>query len=76
MVTSTSPLRSTDIRNRRIMMKLKQKDISALTDISNSELCKYERGLIMPSKKKILQLSKVLSIPAEDLHSSQKFFFG
>ena len=74
MVTSTSPLRSTDIRNRRIMMKLKQKDISALTDISNSELCKYERGLIMPSKKKILQLSKVLSIPAEDLHSSQKFF--
>ena len=57
MVTSTSPLRSTDIRNRRIMMKLKQKDISALTDISNSEAdVRYERGLIMPSKKKIMRI--------------------
>jgi transcriptional regulator with XRE-family HTH domain len=53
------------IHAQRKMAKLSQRELAALSDISNAYLSQVERGLHQPSMRVINQVAKALGMPPE-----------
>lgn len=53
------------IHAQRKMAKLSQRELAALSDISNAYLSQLERGLHQPSMRVINQVAKALGMPPE-----------
>lgn len=58
---------NTQLRKAREAMGLSQGDVSNLTGIPTSTICKYETGKSQPGISKILQLMKVYNVDADFL---------
>jgi len=58
------------IKFARLEKKLTQFAVSKRTGISQTRLCYFERGLMVPADKEIVRLSRVLGVPAEELFES------
>ncbi len=73
IITIFPPVRSIwigmvlDIRSARQIRKMRQRDLASAVGISLHELMKLERGLVMPSKKLLQQISYCLEIDAAQL---------
>lgn len=60
-----------DIRSARQIRKMRQRDLASAVGISVHELMKLERGLVMPPKKLLQQISHCLEMDIEQLTVGQ-----
>ncbi len=58
------------LKEFRVKLNLKQKDIAYRLNLSNSEdrISHWENGLMMPSGSNLLKLAKILEVKAEEIY--------